>query len=67
MVMSKAELMRKLEAAIDAATRDRMYGHIDVEFVDGVPMYLRKAEQEKLTLGNRKEVIQYANHQKANP
>jgi len=51
--MNKELLMNKLEAAVDSAIRGRMYGKIEVEFVEGVPMFFRKLEQEKLTVGTR--------------
>jgi hypothetical protein len=51
--MNKEQLMKKLDAAIDSAMRGRMYGKIEVEFNDGVPMFFRKLEQEKLSIGTR--------------
>lgn len=47
--MNKESLMKKIEAAIDAAIHDRMYGKLEVEFVDGTATFIRKTEQEKLS------------------
>ena len=51
--MNKAELMKRIEAAIDAAMRDRVYGKLEIEFVDGAGMFIRESKQEKLTTGTR--------------
>jgi len=51
--MNKEALMRKFEAAVDSAIRGRMYGKIEVEFNDGIPMFFRRLEQEKLSIGTR--------------
>jgi len=47
-MMSKELLMRKIEAAIDSAMRNRMFGKIEIEFCGGAPMFLRELKQEKL-------------------
>jgi hypothetical protein len=46
--MNKELLMRKIEAAIDAAVSSRMYGKLEIEFNDGRATFIRKLEQEKL-------------------
>ncbi len=46
--MTKKALLKKLEAAIDDAIRQRLYGNIDIEFRAGVPVILRSAKTEKL-------------------
>jgi hypothetical protein len=51
--MNRDQLMKRLEAVVDSAMRGRMYGKIEVEFNDGVPMFFRKLEQEKLSMGTR--------------
>ena len=51
--MNKELLMKKIEAAVDAAMRGRMYGKLEVEFVGGEPMFFRKLEMEKLSTGTR--------------
>lgn len=46
--MEREKLLRKLEVMLDAAQRERMWGNIEVEIRDGVPVILRKATTEKL-------------------
>jgi hypothetical protein len=46
--MTKADLMRKLDAVVDEAMRQRLYGNIEVEFKAGEPIYLKKVATEKL-------------------
>jgi hypothetical protein len=46
--MTKTQLLKKLEAAIDDAERQRMFGTIEIEFRTGEPVFLRKQQQEKL-------------------
>lgn len=46
--MSRTELVKKLEAAVDDAIRTRMYGELLIEFRGGVPTFLRTTTQEKL-------------------
>lgn len=46
--MDKATLMKRIEAAVDAAIRSRMYGKLEIEFVAGHASFIRKMEQEKL-------------------
>jgi hypothetical protein len=53
--MNKEQLMRKVEAAIDAAMRDRMYGKLEIEFCAGRPTFIRKLEQEKLESESNRE------------
>jgi hypothetical protein len=46
--VTKTELMKKLEAAVDAAFRERLYGEIEIEFRAGEPTFFKKVQQEKL-------------------
>ena len=46
--MDKATLMRELEAAVDAAIAQRMYGKIEVEFKAGYATFLRTTAEKKL-------------------
>jgi len=46
--MNKDQLMKKIEAAVDAAMRARMYGKIEIEFVAGRASFIRKLETERL-------------------
>jgi len=46
--MDKTILMRELEAAIDAALAQRMYGKIEVEFKAGYATFLRTTAEKKL-------------------
>ena len=46
--MNKELLMKKLEAAVDAAMQSRMYGKLEIEFVAGRATYIRESKQEKL-------------------
>jgi hypothetical protein len=59
--MNKEQLMERLDAAVDFAMRGRMFGKIEVEFVDGAPMFFRKLEQEKLSIGTRNRDQKYDN------
>lgn len=46
--MMKSALLKKLEAAVDDAMRQRLYGNIEIEFRAGNPTFLRTLNQEKL-------------------
>jgi hypothetical protein len=46
--MTKTQLLKKLEAAIDDVERQKMFGTIEIEFRAGEPVFLRKQQQEKL-------------------
>ena len=53
MEMSKEVLMKKIEAAVDAAMSARIYGKLEIEFVGGAPMFIRESKIEKLASGTR--------------
>jgi hypothetical protein len=46
--MTKDALLKKIEAALDEAVRQRLYGNIEIEFRAGEPTFLRTHRQEKL-------------------
>jgi hypothetical protein len=46
--MTKTQLLKKLETAIDDAERQRLYGTIEIEFKAGEPTFLKKVATEKL-------------------
>lgn len=46
--MTKADLMKKLDAAVTEAERQRMFGTLEIEFRAGEPVFFRKHQQEKL-------------------
>lgn len=46
--MEKPELMKKLEAIFDDAARRKMWGTVEIEFRDGLPILIRKIETEKI-------------------
>lgn len=46
--MNRDQLMKKIEALVDAAARGKMYGKIEIEFQAGAAVYIRKTEQEKI-------------------
>jgi hypothetical protein len=46
--MTKDALLQKIEAALDEAQRQRLYGSIEIEFRAGEPTFLRTHRQEKL-------------------
>lgn len=46
--MTRAALLKKLEALIDDAARTRMWGTVEIQFNDGEPALIRKSETEKL-------------------
>lgn len=47
--MSRDALLKKLDAILIAAERERMWGTIEIQLNDGVPALLRKSETEKLS------------------
>ena len=47
--MDKKELLRKLDGMLDGASRERMWGNIEIEIRDGVPTVLRKLTTERLS------------------
>ena len=59
--MTKPELMKKFEAAVDAYIRDESYGKIEVSFSKGRPHTLRKELTESLT-GNGTGEPHHVNH-----
>lgn len=46
--MTKQELMRQLEGAVDEAIRTEMWGTLGVSFSGGVPVILRKEVTTKI-------------------
>jgi hypothetical protein len=46
--MTKAALLKELEASIDDAARTRMWGTVEIQFNDGEPALIRKSETKKL-------------------
>jgi hypothetical protein len=46
--MTKQELLKKIEVALDDAIRQRLFGSIEIEFRAGDPVFLRTHRQEKL-------------------
>jgi sulfatase maturation enzyme AslB (radical SAM superfamily) len=46
--MLKAELLRKIETAVDDAINQSLYGNIEIEFRAGEPVILRYEKTEKL-------------------
>ena len=52
--MTRDELLKKLQVAVDDAMRTRLYGHLQLEFKAGYPTFLRTLNEEKLDeTGNR--------------
>jgi hypothetical protein len=51
--MTRDDLVNKLEAVIDDAFRQKLYGDIHIEFRAGKPMFLNVNKQEKLDTENR--------------
>jgi hypothetical protein len=47
--MDREKLIRKLELMLDAATKDRMWGNIEIQIQNGIPTVLRKLTTERLT------------------
>jgi hypothetical protein len=50
--MTKQELMKQFEAAVDDAIRTEMYGVVEVSFKAGVPEMFRTEKTIKLNGGN---------------
>lgn len=46
--MMKTQLLKKVEAAIDDAERQRTFGTLEIEFRAGEPVFIRKMQTEKL-------------------
>ncbi len=46
--MTKTQLLKKLETAIDDAERQRTFGTLEIEFRAGEPVFIRKMQTEKL-------------------
>ena len=46
--MSKMQILRKLESILDDAERSKMWGSIELEIRDGMPVVIRKSSTEKL-------------------
>jgi len=46
--MNKSELMREIEAAVDAAMSQRMYGKTEIEWRAGYPTFIRTLQEKKL-------------------
>jgi len=46
--MDREKLIRKLDGMLDAADKDRLWGNIEIEIRDGVPVIIRKSSTEKL-------------------
>jgi len=46
--MEKPELMKKLDAMLARAERDRMYGSLEIEIRDGKAVIIRTVSTEKL-------------------
>jgi len=47
--MDREKLIRKLDGMLDAADKDRLWGHIEIQIQDGIPTVLRKLTTERLT------------------
>lgn len=59
--MDMATLLQKLETAIDEAARLRTYGHIEIEFRAGEPIFIRKMQTEKLDETENRRGPRYEN------
>ena len=46
--MTRPELLKKIDAAIEDAVRTRLFGEIEVEFRAGQATFLRVTKNEKL-------------------
>ena len=46
--MDREKLIRKLDGMLDEADKARMWGNIEIEIRDGVPVIIRKSSTEKL-------------------
>ena len=53
--MTKPELMKLLDAAVDEAMRTQLWGTIGVSFSAGVPVILRKEVTTKIDCLNGKD------------
>ena len=52
--MTKSELMKLFESAVDEAIRTQMWGEITVSFSAGEPAILRQEKTMKLNGGNER-------------
>jgi hypothetical protein len=52
--VTKQELMKQVETAVDEAIRTEMWGEIAISFSGGVPAILRQEKTTKLTGGNER-------------
>ena len=59
--MNKAQLLKKLDTLIDEAQRTRMFGVVEIQFSDGVPVLLRKSITEKLCTGETNRAHKHDN------
>jgi hypothetical protein len=50
--MTKEQLIKQLSEMIDEAASTRLFGNIQIDFVNGVPELLRKLSTTKLNKGN---------------
>lgn len=56
--MNKEQLLQRLKEMIDEAEQERLFGNIQVDFVNGQPELLRKLSTKKLRQGNPYERIE---------
>ena len=56
--MNKEQLLKQLSEMIDEAASTRLFGNIQIDFVNGVPELLRKLSTTKLSKGNPYERIE---------
>jgi hypothetical protein len=56
--MDKITLLGKIADLIDDADTTRLFGNIQIDFVNGVPELLRKVSTQKLNKGNPYERIE---------
>jgi hypothetical protein len=52
--MTKQELMKQFETAVDEAMRTGYWGSIEVSFSDGTPAILRQEKTTRLNGGNER-------------
>ena len=52
--MTKQELIKQFEAAVDEAMRTGYWGSIEVSFSDGVPAILRQQKTTRQKRGNER-------------
>jgi|HubBroStandDraft_2_1064218.scaffolds.fasta_scaffold96762_2 hypothetical protein len=52
--MTKPDLMKVLEAAVDEAIRTQLWGVVEVSFAAGDPTILRQEKTTKLNGGNER-------------